>query len=339
MAQSPDIVLKELKSKKYKPIYFLYGDEPYYIDMVAEILESRIVPESEKGFNQFVLYGKDTDLAGVLSHARRFPFMADRQLVLVKESQRLGGMDNKDQQARLTEYASHAPDTTILVFCHHGTMDERKGFVKAMAASGVVMQSKKMYDNKLPDWVASFCVAEGVKISPKAIQMLVANIGNDLKRLASEIRKITVNLRVDQGIDAAAVEEFVGISKDYNVFEFQKAIGSRDVLKANQIASYFAANTKDNPLAPMLTILYSFFSKLLLLHSSHDRSERTLAALLGVNPFFVKDYTLASRYYPLPKVTHIIGYIRDADARLKGLEGGSIGEAEILRELVFKILH
>ncbi|PWJ58967.1 DNA polymerase III delta subunit [Dyadobacter jejuensis] len=339
MAQTPDAVLKDLKAKKFKPLYFLYGDEPYYIDSIAEILEQKIVPESERSFNQFVVYGKDTDLAGVLSNARRFPFMADLQLVLVKEAQKLVGLDQKESQERLAEYAENAPESTVLVFCHHGNIDERKRFVKAMATSGVVMQSKKLYDNKLPDWVSSFCVAEGVKISPKAIQMLVSNIGNDLKRLSNEIRKIEVNLRVDQGIDAEVVERFVGISKDYNVFEFQKALSVRDVLKANRIANHFCSNPKDNPLAPILIILYGFFSKLLLLYASQDRSERALATQLGVNPYFVKDYTLAARHFPLPKIAYIMGYLREADARLKGVEGGSMGEAEILKELVFKILH
>lgn len=339
MAQTPDIVLKEIRSKKFRPIYFLHGDEPYYIDSIAEELEKRVVPESEKGFNQFVLYGKDTDMAGVLSYARRFPFMAERQLILVKDANKLGGIEQKEQQARLEDYALNPLNSTVLVFCFHANADERKTFIKSINTNGVVVQSKKMYDNKLPEWVASFCQHEGVKISPKAVQMMVDNIGNDLKRLSNEIRKIMVNLRVDEGIDASAIERFVGISKEYNVFEFQKALMTRDVMKANQIATYFSANSKDNPLAPILIILFGFYTKVLLAHASKDKSEKGLATELGVNPYFVKDYLLAIRNYPLPKVANIIHYLRECDARLKGLDGVSIPEGELLKELVFKIVH
>ncbi|GAB2771368.1 DNA polymerase III subunit delta [Rhabdobacter roseus] len=339
MATTPESVLKEIRSKQFKPVYFLYGDEPYYLDTLSEELENRVVPESEKDFNQFVLYGKDTDVAGVLSYARRYPFMAERQLVLVKEAQRLGGIDQKDHQARLEDYVLNPLSSTVLVFCFHAKADERKTFVKAFNQHGVVVQSKKLYDNKLPEWVGNYCRAEGVKISPKAIQMLVDNIGNDLKRLTNEIQKVMVNLRVGDGIDADLVERYVGISKEYNVFEFQKALIQRDVLKANQIAAHFAANPKDNPLAPMLIILYGFFSKVLITHATADRSERGLASALGVNPYFVKDYTLAARHYPMAKAARIIHYLRHCDSQLKGVEGGATSEGELLKELVFKMLH
>jgi len=339
MAQTPDSVLKEIKAKKYKPVYFLYGDEPFYIDAISDALEERVVSESEKGFNQFVLYGKDTDVAGVIGYARRYPFMSERQLIIVKDANKLGGIDQKDHQARLEDYALNPLHSTVLVLCFQANADERKTFVKAFNTHGYVVQSKKMYDNKLPDWVASYCQGEGVKISPKAVQMMVDNIGNDLKRLTNEIRKIMVNLRVDQGIDAEVVERFVGISKEYNVFEFQKALLMRDVIKANRIASHFSANSKDNPLAPILIILFGFFSKVLLVHSSQDKSEKGLATALSVNPFFVKDYSLAARNYPLPKVVHIIHYLRECDARMKGLDGVSTPEGELLKELVFKIVH
>jgi DNA polymerase-3 subunit delta len=339
MAVTADVVLKEIKAKNYKPVYFLYGDEPYYIDIIAEKLESQVVPESEKGFNQFVLYGKDTDVASVLSYARRYPFMAERQLILVKDANKLGGIEQKEQLARLEDYVLHPLNSTILVMCFQANADERKSHIKAFNKHGVVVQSKKLYDNKLPEWVLAFCKNEGVKISPKATQMMVDNIGNDLKRLSNEIRKIMVNLTVDQGIDADVVERFVGISKEYNVFEFQKSLLMRDVVKANRIVSHFAANSKDNPLAPILIILFGFYSKLLLAHASPDKSERALAAELGINPYFVKDYILAMRNYPLPKVAQVIHYLRECDGRLKGIDGVSYQEGELLRELVFKIVH
>lgn len=339
MAQTPDVVLKEIKTNKFKPVYFLHGDEPFYIDSIAEELENRVVPESERGFNQFVLYGKDTDVAGVLSYARRFPFMSEKQLVLVKEAHKLGGIDQKENQARLEEYALNPLNSTVLALCFQSNADERKTFVKAFNTHGVVVQSKKMYDNKLPEWVTRFCHTEGLKISPKAVQMIVDNIGNDLKRLTNEIRKVKVNIGGDAGIDADAVERYIGISKEYNVFEFQKALTARDVMKANRIATYFASNLKDNPLAPILIILYNYFTKVLLAHVSPDKSEKGLAAELGINPFFVKDYSQAMRNYPAIKVAKIIGYLRDTDAKMKGVDSGSISEGDLLKELVFKILH
>ncbi|TDB66968.1 DNA polymerase III subunit delta [Arundinibacter roseus] len=339
MALTPEAVLKEIRAKKIKPLYFIYGDEPYYIDLLAEELEKRVVSESEKGFNQFVIYGKDTDITGVLGYARRYPFMAERQLILVKEAHKLSGFDQKENQKRLEEYALNPLASTVLVFCFHDKADERKTFIKAMNQHGAVVQSKRLYDNKLPEWVTNFCHSHGVKISPKAIQMLVDNIGNDLKRLVSEIQKMLINLKAGEGIDATLIEQYVGISKEYNVFEFQKALANRDVLKANRIANYFASNPKDNPLAPMVIILYNFFSKVLMTHVAPDRSEQGLASLLGVNPFFVKDYTHAARNYPVYALAAIIHTLRQTDARLKGVEGGATTEGELLKDLVFRIIH
>ena len=339
MAQTPESVLKEIRAKQFKPVYFLYGDEPYYIDLIAEELEKRVVPEAEKGFNQFVIYGKDSDLAGALGYAKRYPFMAERQLVWVKDAHQLSGIKDKDQQQRLEDYALNPLGSTVLVLCHHDKADERKTYVKACAKHGAVVHSKRLYDNKLPDWVRNYCHVQGVKISPKAEQMLVSNIGNDLKRMVSEIQKILINLKAGEGIDADLIEKYVGISKEYNVFEFQKALGQRDVFKANNIAAHFAANPKDNPLAPVLIILYSFFTKVLQTHAAPDRSEGGLASLLGVNPFFVKDYTQAARNYPIGKVADIIRSLRRADAQMKGVESGSIDDGELLRQLVFEIIH
>ncbi len=339
MALSPEAVLKEIRTKQIKPVYFLYGDEPYYIDLIADELEKRVVPESGKDFNQFVVYGKDTDLAGALGYAKRFPFIADRLLVVVKESNKLSGLDQKEQQSRLEEYAGNPLLSTVLVFCHHEKADERRAYIKAFNKHGAVVHSKRLYDNKLPDWVSNYCHTHGVKISPKAVQMLVSNIGNDLKRLVAEIQKIMINLRAGEGVDTDVVERYVGISKEYNVFEFQKALTRRDVLKANEIVTYFAANPKDNPLAPVLIILFGFFGKILMTHAATDRSDGGLASLLGVNPFFVKDYTQAARNYPVAKAAYVIHCLRSADARMKGVEGGGITEGELLKELVFEIIH
>jgi DNA polymerase-3 subunit delta len=339
MATSFEELSKALKAKKFAPIYLLHGEESFYLDRAVEEFEERVVSAAEKSFNQFVLYGKDTDLVTVLGYARRFPFMAERQLVLVKEAQKLGGLDQKDQLARLEEYLKAPSESTVLVLVFQAALDERKAFVKAAMKVGEVLKSPKVYDNKLPEWITKYCHEQGVKISPKATQLLADNIGADLSRLASEIQKVLINLKVGEDIDAGVVEKYVGISKEYNIFELQKALAQRDVLKSNKIAAHFAANPKENPLVVTLISLFGYFTKLIQVHASPDKSERGLATLLGVNPFFVKDYQQGARQYPIPKLAQVIHTIRQADAKLKGVEGAAEAEGELLKELIFVILH
>lgn len=339
MIQTPEQALKDIRQKKIQPLYFIHGDEPYYIDAIADELEKVVVAEAEKGFNQFVLFGKDTDIGGILNYARRYPFMSERQFILVKEAQQIAGIDNKDKNAILEEYALRPLTSTVLTLCFQGNFDARKSIIKSFEKGGVVVQCKKMYDNKLPDWVGEYARNKGVKISIKAIQMLVENIGNDLKRIVNEIDKIIVNLKGSEEISAAIVEKYVGISKEYNVFEFQKSLMQRNVLKANQIANYLAANPKENPLPQVLIILYNFFSKTLVVHGAPDKSEAGLASALGVNPYFVKDYTMAARNYSVEKIANAIKAIRHADNCSKGIETGSLADDAILKELVFNILH
>jgi DNA polymerase III subunit delta len=339
MTQTPEQALKDIRQKKIQPLYFIHGDEPYYIEKLADELERIVVPEHEKGFNQFVLFGKDIEVGTILNSARRFPFMADRQLVLVKEAQQISGLDNKEKNAMLEEFALKPLASTVLAICYQGNFDARKTILKSFEKGGVVVQCKKLYDNKLPDWVGDYTRTQGVKISVKAIQMLVENIGNDLKRITSEIDKVLINLKAGEEISAAVVEKFVGISKEYNVFELQKSLTQRDILKANKIANYLAANPKENPLPPLLIILYNFFSKTLMVHGSRDKSESSVASLLGVNPFFVKDYMTTARQFSIVQLAQAIKAIRHADNCSKGIEAGGANESAILKELVFNILH
>jgi len=344
MTPAIDQLLKDIRKNKLAPVYLLHGDEPYYLDLLAEEIEKVAIPPAEKGLNQFVVFGKDTDVGGVLNMARRYPFMADRQLVLVKEAQQLGGWEDKSSQTLLEDYVLSPLPSTILVLCYKAqdgrkALDERKSLPKAFAAKGVLLQSKRMYDDKVPNWIGDYCRQQGAKVSLKAIQLLFDSIGNDLKRLAGEIDKILLNLRAGEEITAETVERLVGISKEYNVFELLKALGQRDLVKANRIVAYFGRNPKDHPLPPMLILLHQFFTRVLQVQASRDQSEKHLAALLGVNPFFVKDFLQAARAYPLWKVAAILGCIRRADARSKGIDTPTMTEAENLRQLVFEILH
>lgn len=339
MSITPELLLKEIAEKKFRPIYLLHGDEPFFIDTIAEALEASVVPEENKGFCQFVLYGPDHQVGNVIQHARSYPFMSERQLVLVKEAQKLGGIDKEEGQKLLDNYAQQPLSSTVLVLVYRGNVDERTALAKTVGKNGALLKSKKMYDNKLPDWVSSYCREKQVKISPKAIQMIVDHIGNDLKRIHGEIKKVLVNLAPGEAIDADQVEQYIGISKEYNVFELQKALFSKDVRKATRIADYFAKHTKDTPVIMIIPILYSYFTKILLAHASADKSDQALAAVLKVNPFFVKDYKSAMGNYSVPKLVNIIHYLREADSRIKGIEVGSLTDGGILRDLVFKILH
>ena len=339
MTLTPEQVLKDIRQKRISPLYFIHGDEPYYVDLVAETLEKHVVPVAEKSFNQFVVFGKEATVGTILNNARRFPFMAERQLVLVREAQQIADLEQKDKTTLLEDYALQAPPSTVLAICYQGNFDARKSILKSFDKQGIVVHCKKMYDNKLPDWVGEYTRSQGTKISIKAIQMLVENIGNDLKRLTSEIDKILINLTANEEITAQVVEKYVGISKEYNIFELQKALTQRDVVKANQIATYLAANTKENPMPQMLIILYNFFSKILLVHRTENKSDANLASVLGINPFFVKEYIAAARQYPLPYAVKAISAIRKADNASKGIEAGNITDDDILKELVFKILH
>lgn len=339
MTATPEQALKDIRQKKLQPLYFIHGDEPYYIDLLADALEKVAVPESEKGFNQFVLFGKDVEVGAVVNSARRFPFMAERQLVLVKEAQQIVGFDNKEKNTLLEEYVLRPLPSTILMVCFHGNFDARKSLPKSFEKNGVLVQCKKMYDNKLPDWVADYIRQRGAKVSPKAIQMLVEFIGNDLKRLVSEVDKILLNLSLSEEISAAVVEKYVGISKEYNVFELQKALMQRDVLKSNRIANYLAANPKENPLPQVLIILYNFFSKALIVHGTANKTDAGVAAALGVNPFFAKDYLLVARNYSVGHLAQIVKALRQADNASKGIGAGAADAHAILKELVFRILH
>jgi DNA polymerase-3 subunit delta len=330
---------KNLLSKQYAPVYLLYGDEPYYPDLILDLMEAQVLSPADRSFNQYILFGKDLSVGALLGYVKRYPMMAERQLVIVKDAHELPGLDNKEQMKYLEDYLLRPLASTVLVMAFKGNLDERKAWVKAASQQGVLLASKKLYDNKVPDWIQGYCQERGIKISRKAIEMLNEFVGNDLKRQAAELNKILLNLTVSQEITAEVVERFVGLSKEYNVFELQKALINRDVLKANMIVGYFAANPKDNPIQPIILMLFNFFSKLLSIQSVSDKSERNLAQLLAINPFFVKDYLLALRNYPLEKNVRIISYFRQADAQSKGLEGGSVEDADLLRSLIFSILH
>jgi DNA polymerase-3 subunit delta len=337
---SPDEILKQLQQRQFAPVYFLQGEEPYYIDLIADLIEKTVMPEHERGFNQVVLYGKDVDVATILGQARRFPMMAERSVVIVKEAQAVVDLERESSYPFFEAYLKNPLASTVLVFCYkHKTLDGRKALAKAMTKHAAVLTSKKLYDNQVAPWLTTYIRSKQQQIAPQAVAMLSEYIGPDLGRLTNEIDKLLLNVKPGQAIDEDLVQRLVGISKDYNIFELQRALVQRDVLRANRILHYFEANPKANPIIPNLTLLFGFFTKLLVLHQIGNPSDADFKKLGMVNSFQQKDAQLAMRNYSFPRTRDIIHLLRRADAQSKGIESGSMTEGEILRELVFLILH
>jgi DNA polymerase-3 subunit delta len=340
MPLAADAVLKDLKAGKYAPLYFLQGDEPYYIDLISDWIEERGLAEAERGFNQTVLYGKEANLSAVLNAARQFPTMAPRRVVIVKEAQEMPDWNTEKGKETLAKYVARPVPSTVLVFNYkYKKLDARTSLAKALDKSAVLVETKKMYDNQLPGWVKGLFKERGHDLTDKAVAMLCESIGNDLSRMANEVDKLLINFPAKgKPIDEDAIATYVGISKEYNTFELQSALAKRDVVRANRIVHYFAANPKSNPVIPIIALLFGYFAKLLLVHGSSDKSKPAVAQLLGVNPYFVDEYLLAVRNYPVHQVVKIIGHLRQADLHAKGI-GGDLEDGEILKELVFKVLH
>lgn len=340
MPQPADKVLKALRNNEYAPVYFLQGEEPYYIDLIADYIEKNALQESERSFNQIVLYGKDAGVDAILTHARRFPMMAERQVVIVKEAQDLKDLEDEKGQVLLEAYLKNPQPSTILVFCHkYKALHAGRKLSKLLDKYAVLVTSRKVWDNQVPAWVASYIKDKGFTANDKAVRMLADFIGTDLTRMANEIDKMLINFKEKVEIDAHTVQKYVGISKEYNVFELQKALTFRDVLKANQIVNYFEANPKSNNIIPVIAMLFSFYSKLLLVHHSGDKSPKNVAAVLKMNPYIAKEYVTAIRNYSLEKVIHNIHFLKEADLRAKGVDSGGISHGQIMKELIFKLMH
>lgn len=327
-------ILTDLKNRRYSPVYFLSGDEPYFIDVITDTIAQQALTEAEKTFNQLVLYGKDTDVNAVISAARRFPMMAQHQVVIVKEAQQLKKIEE------LQHYVNQPLASTILVVNYkYKKIDKRTRLYKLLDEKGVVFESEKLYEDKVPAWIAGWLQQKGLQIEPKASVMLVDFLGNDIGKIVNELNKLLLLLpRGSKLITALLVEENIGISKEYNTFELNKAIAAREVLKANRIVSYFSKNPKNNPMVLSLSTLFYFFGKLLLFHSLKDKSRENVTRSLGISPFFLPQYQQAAKNYPAHRVIGIIALLREYDLKSKG-SGSMASEGDLLKELVFKIIH
>jgi DNA polymerase III subunit delta len=327
-------ILSDLKQKNYKPVYFLSGEETYYIDQISDYIEDKVLDEADKSFNLTVLYGKDVDASTIMTEAKRYPMMGQYQVLIVKEAQNVKDIE------KLELYLDNPLSSTILVICYkYKTIDKRTKFSKVIGSKGVFLETKKLYDYQLGDWINGFMKDKSCSISPKATMLLAEFLGTSLSKIANELDKLMLNLPAKTEISPAHIEKFIGISKDFNNFELQKALGTRDILKSNQIINYFANNPKANPMVVTISSLFSYFSNILSFHYAPDKSEKGIATQLKINPFFVKEYVAAARHYDIRKTVEIISYLREYDLKSKGVGAASISEEGLLKELIYKILH
>ncbi len=328
-------IIGDLKEKKYAPIYFLEGEEPYFMDQISQYILDNVLKEEEKGFNQSILYGKDLSIDSIMTAAKRFPMMSERQVVVIREAQNIRNIED------LATYVENPMRSTLLVINYkYKTIDKRKKLYKALQRNGIYFESKPLYESNVPGWITKYLKEKNLGIDPRAAQMITDFVGNDLQRIVNELEKVTISMVPGTSIMPEDVERNIGISKEFNMFEFQKALGNRDILKSNLIINYFIDNEKQNPLPVLMGMLVGFFRKILVYHTIEIKSDRNLMAQkLGVNPFFINDYITAGRNYSLDKSINIISMMRETDLRSKGARGGTTENGELLRELVFKILH
>ncbi len=329
------VILQNLKKGIYHPIYLLQGEEPYFIDQLSNYIEKNVLTDAEKGFNQTVFYGKDSDALTIAESSMRFPMMASKQVIVVKEAQSLGKIDT------LTSYAERPLGSTILVLNYkYKNLDSRTKLVKAIKKNGVVFTSKKLYENKIPNWIDDYLKSHSYTITPQAALLLTSYLGTDLSKIANELNKLVIAVKDSTKITPEHIEKNIGLSKDFNVLELQNALGEKNVLKANKIVQYFGSNPTLNPIQKTIAGLYFYFSKLFTYHFLKDKSERNVAAELRVHPFFVREYVAAAKRYSPTKLYEIMGILREYDMKSKGFNVSTMVETgDLQKEMIYKILH
>lgn len=332
VAVQAEKILSDLKKGQFKPLYLLMGEEPYFIDLISDYIEDHALESHEREFNQTVVYGLDTDPLDLVSVVKRYPMMAEKQVVIVKEAQKMKGLD------KLMEIVESPVQSTVLVLVHKDKrIDKRTSFAKKLVKNGVVLQSDRLKDYELTPWIKLYCQNRGLRISDVSTQLLADHIGSDLERVVNELDKLAIALPDQTEITPKVIEEHIGISKDFNVFELQKAIGQRNVDRAFMIVKHFGHNPKEHPVIMTNGVLFSFFTKLYQYH--HLENKGQAASVLKVPPFVVKEYEASARNYPVQKIERIFGYLKDTDLKAKGVNNMSNDDLGLLQELVFKIMH
>lgn len=327
-------ILSDIKQNNYKPIYFLHGEEAYFMDELADAFAKHVVDESAKDFDQTIVFGSDTNVGQIISMAKRFPVIAKKQLVLVKEAQGLKKIEE------LESYAKDPQTETVLVICYKfKKLDKRKAIYKALKKTGVVFESEKIKDYHVAKWIETDIAKKGFKVNAKTSAILAEYIGNDLPQIVSTIEKLAIHLNKGEEVTPAAIEKYVGISKTYNIFELQNAIGKKDVKQIFKIVNHFSHNAKEHPFPATVGGLYNYFSKIIAMHYLSDKSEKGIASALKIHPYFVKDYTQAARNFNAGKTMRIIGLLKTYDLKSKGFNNTSTNDGELLKELMFQVLN
>ena len=340
MSTTAEQIIADLKQKKYAPVYFLQGEEPYFIDQVADYIEEHALQPSERSFNQTICYGKDSDINKILANARKFPMMAERNVVIVKEAQEIPDLEKEAGTKQLTAYLEKPVPSTVLVFCYkHKKLDKRKSIATTLEKKTVFLVSEKIKEYKLAEWIEGFCKSKSIKIAPPAAALIAEYLGNDLGRISNELDKVLINLKEGQTIDESIVQKYIGISKEYNLFELQKAIGDKQIDKAYQIVFYFESNPKSVATIQLISSLYGYFTKVFMMHSVGQADDKTLSVTLGVSPYAIRDYKTAARNYPPQKMFQIFDALRSADLHSKGIEVSAVSDGEIMKELIFRIMN
>jgi DNA polymerase-3 subunit delta len=330
---SAEKIIADWKKGNFKPIYWLEGDEPFFIDQVVHYAEHKILPEAEASFNLSIFYGKDADWSSVVNACMRYPMFADKQVVILKEAQQMRDIE------KLESYIDNPLASTIFVVSYkEKKVDGRSKLAKTLKSKGEMLSTKKMYDSQLPEWVNQMVASNQLSIAPKALHLLVDHIGNDLSRLQNEVEKLAVNLAGRKNITEDDIEKYIGVSKDFNVFELQDALGKRDLAKTIRIIHYFEANPKAAPIQMILPALYNYFSKVFMLYSLPNITEQSAAAALGVNPFFVKEYIATARRYDYEGIEKVLLLLHQYNLRSIGVNDAGTSDAGLLKELAVKMI-
>ncbi len=333
---SSEAVISELKNKIYKPVYLLFGEESYFIDEISDYISKNLLTEAEKSFNLTVMYGKESSVMDIIEICRRFPMMANHQVVIVKEAQELKNFKDLDV------YVANPMKSTVLVlnFKYTKKLDKRLKFYNHIQKNGVVFESKPLYEKQVNQWIVNKLKESNLTIHPEALRLMYECLGTDLNRISNSINKLKIAVKEGEThLDAEIIAANIGVHRDFNIFELQKALGQRDAYKAYRIIDYFGKDPKNNPLVRNLSLLFDYFVKIIKYHGIKDKSKNNVAAELGISPFFANEYAMAARAFPMRKLIAIVSYIRECDLKIKGVDSVAISEADLMKELVYKIIH
>lgn len=330
-------IIGDINRKIFYPIYFLTGEEPHFIDKISKLIETTVLSEDEKEFNQIIVYGRDILPNQIIQMAREYPVFGNYRVIIIREAQDIKQIE-KDKL--LLAYLEKPVPTTLLVFDYkYKKVDGRTSFVQLLKKNGIFFESKKLYDNQVPKWIEGTIRGMGYQINPQAMMLLSENLGTDLSKIENELKKLVINIDKNTEITPDIVEKNIGISKDFNIFELQKALGERNIYKANQIINFFASNPKDNSVVFVIVMLFNYFKRLLIYHTLKDKSDKNVASKFGINPYFVREIRIASSRYNIAKLRSIISILREYDQKAKGVETAPIEDGELMKEMIYKILH